>query len=92
LNLPGGQADQRARLIASHVRMLVEQQHKAKALYGLDRHRPPMHRVDRLLQKFFGEGTSNQLWSWHSGFLSLPGMFGSSAPFTKNLPQLRRYL
>jgi len=36
--------------------------------------------------------TSNRLRSWHSGFLSVPGMFGSSAPFTKSLPQLRRYL
>jgi len=64
----------------------MKEQHEAKALHGLNGYGSAMNRVDRLLQEIVGEGTSGWLRPWHSGFLSLPGSFGSSPPSTKSLP------
>ena len=33
------------------------------------------HRIERVLQKIVGNGTTSGHWTWHSGFLSVPGFF-----------------
>jgi hypothetical protein len=64
----------------------MKEQHEAKALHNLNRHRSAVDRVDSLLQEIVREGTTSWDRSWHSGFHSLPGFFGESPPFTTSLP------
>ncbi len=56
----------------------MKQQHKPKALDGLDRYCSAGHGVKRLLHEIVWESTESGPRSWHGGILSLPGFFGES--------------
>ena len=81
LHLPSGQTHLLGRLVVSHVGLLVKQQHQPKALHDLDRHGSAADGVQGLLHEIVGESTRSGAWSWHSGFLSLPGFFGEFISF-----------
>jgi hypothetical protein len=70
----------------------MKQQDKPEPLDGLDRHRSATNGIEGLLHECFGESTKSGSWSWHSGFLSMLGIFGSSSPSTRNAQKPRRYL
>jgi hypothetical protein len=62
----------------------MKQQDKAKTLDRLDSHRSAINGIACLLQECFRESTKSGSRSWHCGFLSMLGIFGSSPPSTKN--------
>ena len=70
----------------------MKQQHKPKALDGLDRYSSAGHGVKSLLHEIVREGTQSGTRSWHGGILSLPGFSGGPPPFTKSPSKPRRYL
>jgi hypothetical protein len=53
----------------------MKEQHEAITLNGLNRNGTPTNRIERILQETVGKSTTNGSWTWHSGFLSLPGVF-----------------
>jgi hypothetical protein len=63
----------------------VKEQHQATALNDLYRNGTPSNGVACILQEIAREGTTSGHWTWHSGFLSLPGFFWDSPPYTKGL-------
>lgn len=70
----------------------MKQQHKPKALDGLDRDGSAGYGIESLLHEIGGEVTQSGTRSWHGGILSLPGFFGGPPPSTKSPSKLRRYL
>jgi hypothetical protein len=64
----------------------MKQQHKPKALDGLDRDCSAGHGVESLLHEIVGEGTQSGARSWLGGILSLPGFLGGHLP----VPKVRR--
>ena len=70
----------------------MKQQHKPKALDGLERYGSAGHGVKSLLHEIVREGTQSGTRYWHGGILSLPGFLGGAPPFTKSPSKLRRYL
>jgi len=70
----------------------MKQQHKPKALDGLDRYCPAAHGVESLLHEIAREGTQSGTRSWHGSILSLPGFLRGPPPFTKSPSKPRRYL
>ena len=85
LHLPQRKADRLGGVLVSHAGLLVKEQHEAITLNDLNRSGTPSNRAERILQEFVGEGTTSGNWTWHSGFLSVPGFFGDSPPYTKGL-------
>jgi hypothetical protein len=81
---PNGRTHLLGRLVVFHVGLLVKQQRKPKALHNLDRHGSALDCVQSHLHEIVGERTRSGAWSRHSGVLSVPGLFGSSSPFTKS--------
>src|SRR5205807_850102 len=73
-------------------RMLMKQQDKPKALDRLDGHRSATDGIEGLLHECYGKSTKSGSRSWHRGFLSMLGIWGSSPPSTRNAQQPRRYL
>ena len=70
----------------------MKEQRKAKALHHLNRRGSPTNSGECLLHEIGGKVTTSRTWTWHSGFLSLPGFFGDFPPYTKGLDYPRRYL
>jgi hypothetical protein len=63
----------------------MNEQYQATTLNDLHRNGTPSHGVACLLQEIVREGTTSGHWTWHSGFLSVPGFFWDSPPYTKSL-------
>jgi hypothetical protein len=63
----------------------MQEQREAKALNDLNRHGSPPNGLECLLHEIIREVTTSGLRTWHRGFLSLPGFFGDSPPYTKGL-------
>jgi hypothetical protein len=64
----------------------MKQQHKPKALDGLDCDRPAGHGVESLLHEIVRKRTDNGSRPWHGGILSLPRFLGVLLP----VPKVRR--
>jgi hypothetical protein len=79
LHLPSGQTNRIGRLVVSQGGLFMKQQHKPKALDGLDCDRPAGHGVESLLHEIVRECTDNGSRPWHGGILSLPGFLGGSS-------------
>jgi hypothetical protein len=90
LYLARRKADGLGSILVRHVWLLVKEQHQAKTLSDLNRNRPPSHAVACILQEIVREVTTRGQWTWHSGFLSVPGFFSDSPPYTEGLSQPRR--
>jgi hypothetical protein len=73
LHLPSGQTDRLGRLVVSQGGLFMKQQHKPRALDGLDGDCSTRHGVQGLLHEISREGTESGNRSWHGGILSLPG-------------------
>jgi hypothetical protein len=54
----------------------MKEQHQLKTLNGLNRSGTSSNRLERLLHETKREGTTSGHWTWHSGFLSVPGFLG----------------
>jgi hypothetical protein len=54
----------------------MKEQHQAVTLNDLNRSGTSPNRVERILHETVREGTTSGHWTWHSGFLSLPGFSG----------------
>jgi hypothetical protein len=54
----------------------MEQQHEAITLHDLDRSGTSPNHVASILQEIVREATTDGHWTWHRGFLSLPGFSG----------------
>jgi hypothetical protein len=78
LYLSSGQTDFLGGLVVSQGWLLMKEQHKPKALDGLDRYSSARHGVESLLHEIVREGTESRPRSWHGGILSLLGFFGES--------------
>jgi hypothetical protein len=81
LDLSSGQADHLGRLVGSQGGLLMKEQHKPKALDGLDSDRSASGGVAGHLQEIVRKGTESGPWSWHSGIRSLPGIHGGTTSF-----------
>jgi hypothetical protein len=68
--LSSGQTDRFGRLVVSQGGLFMKQQHKPKALDGLDRYSSAGHGVKSLLHEIVREGTQSGTRSWHGGILS----------------------
>jgi hypothetical protein len=78
-------ADGLSSVLVSQARLLLKEQHQATTLNDLYRNGAPSNGVACILQEIVREGTTSGHWTWHSGFLSLPGFFWDSPPDTKSL-------
>ena len=58
-------------------RLLMKEEHEPKALNDLNRRGSSPIGIECVLHEIVGEVTTSGLRTWHSGFLSLPGFFGS---------------
>jgi hypothetical protein len=85
LYLARRKADDLSSVFVSQARLFLKEQHQATTLNNLYRNGTPSNGVERLLQEIVREGTTSRHWTWHSGFLSLPGLFWDSPPYTKSL-------
>jgi hypothetical protein len=72
-------------VLVSQARLLLKEQHQATTLNNLDRNGTPSNGVACILQEIVREGTTSGHWTRHSGFLSLPGFFWDSPPYSKSL-------
>jgi hypothetical protein len=64
----------------------MQEQHQPKTLDGLNRYGSAADGVPGVLQEIVGKATKSGAWSWHSGFLILPGFsLEGSPPSTKSL-------
>jgi hypothetical protein len=90
LYLARRKADGLGRILVGHAWLLVKEQHEAITLNDLNRNRPPSNAVACILQETIREVTRSGQWTWHSGFLSVPGFFSNSPPYTEGLSQPRR--
>jgi hypothetical protein len=78
-------ADGLSSVLVSQARLLLKEQHQATTLNDLYRNGAPSNDVACILQEIVRKGTTSGHWTWHSGFLSLPGFFWDSPPDTKSL-------
>jgi hypothetical protein len=85
LHLSQRKADRLSGVLVSQAGSLMQEQHEAITLNDLNRGRSSPNRFESILHEIVGEGTRSRQWTWHSGFLSLPGFFGGSPPYTKGL-------
>jgi hypothetical protein len=85
LHLPKRKTDGLGSVLVSQPGLPLKEQHEAITLNDLDRSGTSSNSVARILQEIVGEGTTSGHWTWHSGFLSLPGFFWDSPPYTKSL-------
>jgi hypothetical protein len=93
LHLPHAKAYRSGSVFVPHARLLMKEQREPKALNDLNRSGSSTNGVECVLHEIVGEVTTSGTWTWHSGFLSLPGFFsGDSPPYTKSLNYPRRYL
>src|SRR5437899_10071336 len=76
LHLPNGKAHRIGRVFVPHARLLMKQEREPKALNDLDRRSSSTNGVECVLHEIVGEVTTSGLWTWHSGFHSLPGFSG----------------
>jgi hypothetical protein len=83
LHLSSRQTDRFGRLFIFQGGLFMKQQHKPKALGGLDRYCSAGHVVKSLLHEIVREGTHCGIGAWHSGILSLPGFLGVHLPVPK---------
>ena len=81
LDLSSGQADHFGRLVGSQGGLLMKEQHKSKALDGLDSDSSAGDGVAGHLQEIVRKGTESGPWSWHSGIPSLPGFLEGLTSF-----------
>lgn len=70
----------------------MQEQNEPIALHDLYRDGSSANRIERSLHEIAGEGTTSGTRPWHGGFLSLPGLFGRSSPYTKGPAEPGRYL
>jgi hypothetical protein len=70
------QPDHFRSVLVSQARLLVKEQHQPTTLRDLNRNGAPANGVECILHEIVRESTTNGHWTWHSGFLSLPGFFG----------------
>jgi hypothetical protein len=85
LYLARRKADGRSNVLVSQPRLLLKEQHQATTLDDLNGNGTPSNGVECILQEIVREDTTSGHWTWHSGFLSLPGFFWDSPPYTKSL-------
>jgi hypothetical protein len=85
LHLPKGKAHRLGSVLVPQAGLFMKKQREAKALHVLNRGGSAPNGVECVLHEIFGEGTKRGHWTWHSGFLSLPGFSGGSPPYTKSL-------
>jgi hypothetical protein len=85
LYLARRKADGLSSVLDSQARLLLKEQHQATTLNDLYRNSTPSNGVACILQEIVRKGTTSGHWTWHSGFLSLPGFLGDSPPHTKSL-------
>ena len=85
LHLPERKADRLRGVLVAQAGSLMKEQHEAITLNDLNRGRSSPHRFESILHEIDGKGTRSRQWTWHSGFLSLPGFSGASPPYTKGL-------
>jgi hypothetical protein len=85
LYLTRRKADRLSSVLVSQTGLFLKQQHQAITLKDLYRNGTPPNRVACILQEIIWKGTTSGHWTWHSGFLSLPGLFWDSPPYTKGL-------
>ncbi len=63
----------------------MKEQHEPIPLNDLNRGRSSSNGFESILHEIIGEGTTSRQWTWHSGFLSLPGFSGGYLLYTKDL-------
>jgi hypothetical protein len=85
LHLPKGQAHRLGSVLVPQAGPLMKEQREAKSLHGLNRGGSSTNGVECILHEIVGEVTTSGNGTWHSGFLSWPGFFGDSPPYTKGL-------
>ena len=85
LHLPKGQAHRLGSVLVPQAGLLMKEQREAKALNDLNCRGSSTNGVECVLHEIVGEVTTSGLRTWHSGFLSLPGFFWDSPPYTKSL-------
>jgi hypothetical protein len=63
----------------------VKEQHQPTPLNDLNGNRTPSNGIKCILHEIVRKCTSSGRWTWHSGFLSLPGFLADLPPYTKGL-------
>ena len=63
----------------------MKEQHEEITLNDLHRSGTSSNRVQCILHEIVGEGTTSGHWTWHSGFLSLPGFLGFTSLYQKSI-------
>ena len=53
----------------------MKEQREAITLNDLNRRGSPTNGIERVLHEIIGKVTTSGNWTWHSGFLTLPGFF-----------------
>ena len=76
LHLPKRKADHLRGVLVAQAGSFMKEQHEAITLNDLNRSGTSSNRSERILQEIAGEDTTSGHWTWHSGFLSLPGFSG----------------
>jgi hypothetical protein len=92
LHLAKGKTHRHGSVLVPQAGLFMKEQRKTKALHYLNRRSSPTNSGECLLHEIVGEVTTSGTWTWHSGFLSLPGFFRDLPPYTKSLDYPRRYL
>jgi len=85
LHLPKGKAHRIGSVLVPQAGLFMNEQRQAKTLHDLYCRGSPPNRIERVLHEIVGKVTTSGNWTWHSGFLTLPGFSGDSPPYTKSL-------
>ena len=75
LHLPKGKAHRIGSVLVPQAGLFMKEQREAIALNDLNRRGSSTNGVECVLHEIVGEVTTSGKWTWHSGFLSLPGFF-----------------
>ena len=87
LYLARRKADGPGSILVRHAWLFVKEQHEATTLGDLNRNRPPSNALACILQEIVREITKSGQWTWHSGFLSSPGLFfGFTSLYQRSIP------
>ena len=81
LHLSYGKAHRIGSVLVPQAGLFMKEQREAKALHDLNRRGSSTNRVECVLHEIVGEVTTSGNWTWHNGFLSLPGFFGRLISF-----------
>jgi hypothetical protein len=85
LHLPKRKSHRLGSVFVPQARLLMQEQREAEALNDLNGGGSSANGVECVLHEIVREVTTSGQWTWHSGFLSLPGFSGASPPYTKGL-------